>query len=98
MMARPHIAQTMPHMGPGTASRVPAAAPIVDLDVRDVTYRGEYKDGRPHGRGYKIWADGDWYEGEWRHGRQHGRGSTFPPLPLFLARRSSPNRNHQVFI
>src|SRR5689334_3232473 len=53
--------------------------PPVDIDVRDVTYRGEYKDGRPHGRGYKVWIDGDWYDGEWRQGRQHGRGSTFPP-------------------
>jgi hypothetical protein len=55
---------------------VPVVRPLGEIDARDVSYRGEYKEGRPHGRGYKVWVDGDWYEGEWRQGRQHGRGST----------------------
>ncbi|ELR22656.1 radial spoke head 10 B family protein, putative [Acanthamoeba castellanii str. Neff] len=69
-----HIAE--PYVGltnAGIVGPVAARAPV-DIDVRDVTYRGEYKDGRPHGRGYKVWVDGDWYDGEWRQGRQHGRG------------------------
>lgn len=52
-------------------------------ELQDVTYWGESKEGKPHGRGYKIWVDGDWYEGEWRHGKQHGRGST--SLPAYFA-------------
>lgn len=29
---------------------------------------------RKHGKGVKVWANGDRYEGEWREDKQHGRG------------------------
>ena len=37
-------------------------------------YEGEWKDGKPHGRGKCIYADGVLYEGEWKDGQSHGYG------------------------
>ena len=40
----------------------------------DGTYSGERLDGRPHGRGTMLFADGSEYTGQWWHGVPHGRG------------------------
>ena len=37
-------------------------------------YEGDVKDGKPHGRGKRVWDDGDVYEGEWKDGKKHGAG------------------------
>eukprot|EP00918_Siedleckia_nematoides_P036322 GHVU01078944.1.p1 GENE.GHVU01078944.1~~GHVU01078944.1.p1 ORF type:complete len:139 (-),score=13.00 GHVU01078944.1:191-586(-) len=38
-------------------------------------YRGEVRNGRPHGLGVRRWDNGSvWYEGEWRNGNRHGLG------------------------
>jgi len=36
-------------------------------------------DGRMHGKGLYIWADGKRYEGEWVKGERHGTGVTTMP-------------------
>ena len=42
-------------------------------------YRGEFLEGRLHGRGLYRWAVGACYDGELRDGRQHGSGThTWP--------------------
>ncbi len=37
-------------------------------------YRGEFKMGRKHGRGVKVWPNGDSYNGQFDEDRKHGRG------------------------
>eukprot|EP01064_Diplonema_japonicum_P039513 TRINITY_DN9925_c0_g1_i3.p1 TRINITY_DN9925_c0_g1~~TRINITY_DN9925_c0_g1_i3.p1 ORF type:complete len:448 (+),score=97.73 TRINITY_DN9925_c0_g1_i3:78-1421(+) len=37
-------------------------------------YVGETKDGRQHGRGTQVYANGDVYQGSWFEGKIHGRG------------------------
>ena len=37
-------------------------------------YEGQMRDGKIHGRGTIIYADGNRYEGAWQDGRAHGRG------------------------
>ena len=44
-------------------------------EVRGITqYRGEFKVGRPHGKGVKTWFGGDRYEGDFVEGRKEGTG------------------------
>lgn len=38
-------------------------------------YEGEMRDGKAHGRGIVVTADGGRYDGEWREGNEHGRGT-----------------------
>ena len=40
-----------------------------------IRYDGEYRDGKRHGRGTMIWANGDRYAGEYRDGKAQGRGT-----------------------
>jgi len=63
----------------------PLADPrLVQPGLMDLaTYKGEHQDGKPHGRGFKVWQDGDWYDGEWRYGKQHGRGSSSHPTTIW---------------
>jgi len=44
-----------------------------NLETGD-NYFGYLRDGRPHGRGVYVYADGNRYEGEWRNGLPHGSG------------------------
>ena len=39
-----------------------------------VRQKGGWQNGKPHGRGVEIAANGNRYEGEWRDGKKHGRG------------------------
>jgi len=39
------------------------------------TYKGQFKNGVPHGQGTYIWANGNKYEGKWKQGKRHGRGT-----------------------
>ena len=39
------------------------------------SYRGEFKAGRKHGKGLKIWPNGDSYSGDFVEDRKHGRGT-----------------------
>ena len=42
-------------------------------------YDGQYKDGRKHGDGTYVWANGNVYVGRWFEGKMHGQGTlTFP--------------------
>jgi hypothetical protein len=37
-------------------------------------FTGEMKDGKKHGRGFLVWANGNSYEGNFKDGKQHGHG------------------------
>eukprot|EP01090_Pellita_catalonica_P010806 TRINITY_DN2224_c0_g2_i1.p1 TRINITY_DN2224_c0_g2~~TRINITY_DN2224_c0_g2_i1.p1 ORF type:complete len:420 (+),score=56.03 TRINITY_DN2224_c0_g2_i1:54-1313(+) len=37
-------------------------------------YEGEWKDGKPHGIGIKVWAKNEYYVGSWDSGKTHGYG------------------------
>ena len=43
--------------------------------VVDDMYDGEYKDGKRHGQGVIIWAQGNKYVGEWKDDNMHGQGT-----------------------
>lgn len=40
----------------------------------DIAYIGEVKDGKAHGHGIGIWANGTAYTGQWQEGKKHGKG------------------------
>ena len=42
--------------------------------MRDV-YKGDYRDGKRHGKGKCTYANGDIYEGEFMDGKKHGKGA-----------------------
>ena len=44
------------------------------LQIGNDFYTGECKNGKPHGKGTYIWADGTSYDGEWKDGKRHGEG------------------------
>ena len=46
----------------------------IDIMDGDVTYKGEFKDGLPHGKGIFEVNDGLFYDGEWENGYSHGYG------------------------
>ncbi len=37
-------------------------------------YTGEYKDGKPEGKGQYTWKNGSFYIGEFKNGLKHGKG------------------------
>ncbi len=39
------------------------------------TYEGEFLEGRPHGKGECVYANGEKYLGEWQNGGFHGQGT-----------------------
>ncbi|KAH3731341.1 MORN motif protein [Pelomyxa schiedti] len=39
------------------------------------SYIGEWKDDEFHGRGVRLWANGDRYDGQWVGGKEHGEGT-----------------------
>ena len=38
------------------------------------SYIGQSKDGKPHGKGKMVFANGDEYDGGWKDGKMHGEG------------------------
>ena len=40
-----------------------------------LTYFGKFKDDTAHGKGTKIWANGDKYVGEYKDGKMYGQGT-----------------------
>ncbi len=47
---------------------------LEDKEWKESKYTGEMKDGKKHGYGVLMWADGGRYEGEWKDGKEHGHG------------------------
>jgi hypothetical protein len=47
------------------------------LTTSEGDYRGNVKDGVPHGLGIMEYANGDYYDGEWRDGVKSGEGCEF---------------------
>ena len=47
---------------------------LVNGEWKESKYTGEMKDGKQHGRGVYVWANGDRYEGDWKDGKPYGRG------------------------
>jgi hypothetical protein len=43
-------------------------------DGSEYQYTGLCQNGEPHGKGWKVWADGDSYKGTFRQGLREGRG------------------------
>lgn len=38
-------------------------------------YKGQWKDGKSHGKGAFVYPNGDVYDGEWKDGLKDGKGS-----------------------
>lgn len=41
------------------------------------TFKGSLKDGKPHGYGYLLYDNGDWFKGTYNHGERCGKGISF---------------------
>lgn len=55
--------------------RIQENSEIVDLKYESgSSYKGQVKDGLPHGYGCWTGPSGEWYEGEYENGRRHGSG------------------------
>lgn len=39
------------------------------------TYRGDFRNGVPHGKGHMDYGGGSWYEGDFVDGKRHGKGA-----------------------
>jgi hypothetical protein len=39
-----------------------------------ITYEGEWRDGKYHGHGTKLYSKGGGYSGQWHNGQRSGRG------------------------
>jgi hypothetical protein len=49
--------------------------PVGDAKDRSLGYKGMVdQEGRAHGKGVWVWAEGDKYEGDWVHGKRQGYG------------------------
>jgi len=45
-----------------------------DIQCDGSNYKGEWKNGKKHGKGIQNWAEGDIYKGEWKDGKRTGWG------------------------
>lgn len=45
-----------------------------DIFANGDRYNGEYKNGKPDGKGIYTWANGSYYDGEFKNGLKHGKG------------------------
>uniref|UniRef100_A0A0G4H3Z3 MORN repeat-containing protein 5 n=1 Tax=Chromera velia CCMP2878 TaxID=1169474 RepID=A0A0G4H3Z3_9ALVE len=60
--------------GKGTVTYVSAKGSVVEEK-----YEGDWVNGKMHGHGKYIYADGGVYEGDWYDGKMHGKGTyVFP--------------------
>jgi hypothetical protein len=48
------------------------------LLIEGSKYKGELKDGKPHGQGTYTWPDGEKYVGKWKNNLKHGLGTVTP--------------------
>ncbi|XP_066245982.1 MORN repeat-containing protein 3-like [Euwallacea similis] len=48
-------------------------------DVYSLRYRGDWKNGKMHGHGLRIYPDGSYYIGEFRSGKRQGHGQQWYP-------------------
>jgi hypothetical protein len=39
------------------------------------TYEGQFKKGKPDGKGKYTWSNGNYYDGDWKDGKKAGKGS-----------------------
>ena len=49
------------------------------IDENSVQYKGEFKDGKPHGLGNFDWPNGVEYFGDVANGQMHGKGKMYWP-------------------
>lgn len=57
------------------ASDRAASRVIVRLNFPDASsYEGEMLDGKPHGKGRRVYSNGNFYAGCWENGLRHGWG------------------------
>ena len=61
-----------------------AKAPDIDTmflryGTMESRYKGDVLNGKPHGKGVKLFENGDYYEGEWKHGFFEGKGRLVCP-------------------
>eukprot|EP00899_Mesostigma_viride_P002232 jgi/Mesvir1/12009/Mv00312-RA.1 len=56
--------------------QTPQAKPVHAIKnfLNSDKYIGDWLDGKPHGKGKYVWADGSQYDGEWKSGKKHGYG------------------------
>ena len=60
------------------AYKIARSAPSVSIATYTYpngdVYEGDWRDGKPHGRGKMTYPNGDVYEGDWLHGKANGIG------------------------
>ena len=44
------------------------------ISCAGITYEGEWRDGKYHGHGTKLYSKGGGYSGQWHNGQRSGRG------------------------
>ena len=77
--------------------KIKALTDLFDVDNRTTdTYEGETdEEGKPHGQGKMLYANGAVYEGKWSHGDWKGYGSyLFPNGTLYKGGWKSKNVRH----
>ncbi|CAH1180418.1 unnamed protein product [Phaedon cochleariae] len=47
---------------------------LPNKNIFNLTYKGDWVNGRMHGNGVRIYKDGSSYRGDFRYGKRHGRG------------------------
>lgn len=47
---------------------------VVYKNADNYVYKGNWKDGNPHGKGIEKLRNGSYYEGEFKNGLKHGKG------------------------
>jgi hypothetical protein len=71
------MASSVRRLTRGTSfSMVKLAAGSEEREVpSDPSYRGEFREGRKHGKGKKTFPDGSTFDGEWLNDAMHGKGT-----------------------
>lgn len=57
---------------------------ISNTDVFKLCYRGDWKNGKMHGYGLRIYPDGTFYLGNFENGKRHGYGQQWSPDGAFF--------------
>ncbi|MCY4395717.1 MAG: SH3 domain-containing protein [Rhodospirillaceae bacterium] len=71
----PEPNETVTWSGDCVEGKTSGAGRLVWRSGKETTtvFEGEYRNGKPHGRGTFTFSPGDRYEGEYRNGKRHGR-------------------------